>query len=915
MKIPHDHSPQRHSFQPSVPSSIQPYAQPSENNSGKRSAGYVANRSSKHAAKHTFLCLVLVTLLVASHLLPAWAAGYPRNATLEFRDTAITLDNYALRLEQPLVWLEGQPYGPAMPLGAFLGVGIRFDAAEGWLELATEGVLNQPGTNPWAGEVARLGYEKTQLQQHQQALEASLAALTTSGTGSSTGTVLTEMASLREAERFLRDVFGRVQGIPLSVTLADSGSQLMTLTITVSETDRRDFERLARSTVTAYVEDLVAAATTLAPGLWDVTGTLRSQNGTTRTLVEFELSRGDTRPALTFRYTPSSSSSSRDTRSGTVTTTMARRVEDRLNDRLNRYDGVDYSFRAQAARDELDLIIDTRRSDYEALSQNRRESFLTQVAEEINQAERNLYVWGEVLDEDTGRFLESFRMDSGRLRWHSATRYDDRYDDYYDDRYRYDDRYWEDDRYWDSRDDRWRNWQQEAGTTTETAAPAREQDAYAALAAPVAITTQQTGITLYPLRMTVDGVSFHSQEEMFVWQNTLYVPLGEWADALYLTLTNDPVANTLRLGSNPAARSQMFPSMLQQLEADKQAIATLRTTVASLEEQLNERQQAQQDESRRVPYRRITTLAAMERYLEDYYETIDGISTYINLSRISGSRYRLRITYDAADFNRFDALSRQRIENWVGDMEAALQELFDADATVEGWITSRNTASNEYTYITFTSRDGSLRFNFEEHGGSSGVQTVDITELLRILRRYLGRFDGISYEYDAQLIRRDVELTVITPESRFMNRSVVYKRDYLKALQTELEDKYPNIRVDGFMVNSRSEEPFYRFAIERGELRSYSLMEDVARELNRNWNRYDDLRFTYLVREDTDGSVRVKLEGDFAIQESAWRSVDETDFDNWAEDVAAEAVRLLNRNVTLEVVDRVAQVILVKGRE
>ena len=875
------------------------------------------------STKRFFLCLLLVALLVMGNLLPAWAAGYPRNATLELRDTAVTLDSFALRLEQPLIWLEGQPYGPAMPLGAFLGVGVRFDATEGWLELTTEGVLNQPGTNPWAGEVARLGYEKAQLQQHQQALEASLAALNTSSTGSATSTVLTEMSSLREAERFVQNVFGRVQGIPLSVSLADSGSQLMTITVTVDESDRRDFERLTRSTVTAYVEDLVAAATTLAPGTWEVTGTLRSRNSTTRTLVEFEAGSNSTRPALTFRYTPSgsSSSSSRETRIGSVTATMARRVEDRLNDQLNRYDGVGYSFRARAARDELDITIDTRRSDYEALSQSRREAFLTRVAEEINQAERNLYVWGEVLDEDTGRFLESFRMDSGRLRWHSATRYDDRYDDYYDDRYRDDGRYWYDDRdryddrYRDDRDDRWRNWQQEAGTTTETATSTREQDAYAALAAPVAITTQQAGITLYPLRMTVDGVSFHSQEEMFVWQNTLYVPLGEWADALYLTLSTDPVTNTLRLGSNPAARSNLFPAMLQQLENDRQAVAALQTKVADLEQQLTEKQAAQQDDARRVPYRRITTLAGMERYLEDYYETIDGVSTYITLSRISGSRYRLRITYDAADFNRFDALSRQRIENWIGDMEAALRELFDADATIEGWITSRNTASNEYTYITFTSRDGSLRFNFEEHGGSAGVQTVDITEVLRLLHRYLGRFDGISYEYDAQLIRRDVELTVITPESRFMNRSVAYKRDYLMALQKELEDKYPNIRVDGFMVNSRGEEPFYRFAIERGELRSYSLMEDVARELNRNWNRYDDLRFTYTIREDTDGSVRVKLEGDFAIQESAWRSVDEAAFDQWAEDVAAEAVRLLNRTVTLEVVDRVAQVILVKGRE
>lgn len=586
----------------------------------------------KHCKR--MVVVVLTVVLLALSLVPAAAVSYPCTMNLETKNTSLQLDQWAIALNQPVVWIDGQPYAPVMELAAFLGVQVTFDAREGWLQIATEGLLQDPGVNPWAGELTRTIYEAAGLEQVQ------------------------------------------------------------------------------------------------------------------------------------------------------------RELEDRLN---NRSTGLPSSTSASST------------------------------------------------------FTDSAESN-----------------------------------------------------------------------------TQPAAVTVYPLKLTVDDVPFHSREEMFLWQNTLYAPLYELADALYFTAYLNEETNTLQLGSNPAIRGHSFPTLLLQLESARQQLADLQQQVSDLEERLAELGQGTdywtyEPDTSGIPYRRITSVSSMERYLEDYYGSLEGIAAWMSLRRLSGSDYRLYVYYDVDDFDWFDAISRHRIENWVYDMQAAIRELYDVKARVEGRIRSTPYDADEYTRITFEPRyqdEGGLfpelRFDFDEHGGSSERQLVDAAEVQRHLRRYLRRFDGLTFTYDAELIRRDVELTVITSESRFTRLSLEAKGDYLQELGEELEDLYPGIRVDGFIVNDRDEAPFYRFSLEKGEIRSYSLMDDLARELNREESRYHDLRFTFRVREDTEGRVLVKLEGDFAASDEVWQEENIADVTLWAEDLFEWSAKVLGRPVTGQVTDRLNETLLVR---
>lgn len=574
-----------------------------------------------------FIVFLTVALMVSS-VVPAAAVSYPRTMSLETRDTSLQLDQWALRLNQPLVWVGGQPYAPVMELASFLGVQVTFDAREGWLQIATEGLLQDPGVAPWAGELARTTYEAAGLEQVQRELEDAL----------------------------------------------DTRS-----TRTPSSTD---------------------------------------------TLVE----------------------------------------------------------------------------------------------------------------------------------------------------------------------------------------------AY----------TQLAAVTVYPLKLSVDGVTFHSREKMFLWQNTLYLPLYELADALYLTVTLEEETNALKLGSNPAVQGHNFPTLLLQLENARQQVAALQQQVTELEERLGamglgESYWTYEPDISGIPYRRITSVSSMERYLEDYYSSLEGVPAWMSLRRLSGNEYRLYVYYDAGDFDWFDAISRHRIESWVYDMQAAIRDLYDEDARVEGRIRSTPYDADEFTRITFEplyqDEDGlfpELDFDFDEHGGSSERQLVDVAEVQRHLRRYVRRFDGLTFTYDAELIRRDVELTVITSESQFTRLPLNAKGEYLQELGDELEDLYPGIRVDGFITNARNDAPFYRFSLEKGEIRSYSLMDDLARELNREESRYGDLRFAFRVREEEEGSVLVKLEGDFASGDEVWQEENMADFTLWAEDLFQWSAEVLGRHVTGQVTDRLNETLLVR---
>jgi len=529
-----------------------------------------------------------------------------------------------------------------------------------------------------------------------------------------------------------------------------------------------------------------------------------------------------------------------------------------------------------------------------------RESFLRRLASLAAEIDPKPSIYGRVLESQSGDVREVFMLEGGNLYgW-------ERHPDYWFDRnelegwadefenQRYSD-YWARDRWW--QDSHW--------SDTTGVVPRPE------VGTPPILQSQQTTVTMFPLHMTVDGQSFHSQDEMFRWNNTLYVPMDELSDALYLTASAGNGQGPLALTANPAADPQAHTTMVRQLQAQQTALATLREEVA----QLQEKAVAALREPVLRPHETVLSVPALQRYLEERYSFIQGIYADIQLSRLRGDQYRLRIWIDEEQAEDFDQISQFRIENWVLTMQAAIREMYDEKAEVEGWI--RSTAydeihDDEALYIRFRPRGNELTFNFEGHGGQGARRDIDMDHLLRELRRNIRNFAGRTFTYEGDQLRRRVELRVITSQRSFMDLKPEDKSDYLNDLMAEVHEVYPGLEVDGLMMSSSQAPAFFRFSFEGGRVVSPDLLDDLAVHLERDQNQFGQLRFAYQLREDPDGTVRLRMNGSFAQQDAHWKNTDKDLFEAWAEDLFKTSAELLQRRITGEVRDRNDQVLWVK---
>lgn len=620
--------------------------------------------------------------------------------------------------------------------------------------------------------------------------------------------------TVEEMEAYIQEHFKKLHNIPMTFDFRHASGYRYRLYITFPSRDRDDFEYLSRRVIEEWLDDIYYAIRYLYDDRARIDGHVRDNASSYRTYLSFESS-GD---YLDLSFRSYSSSSNR------VIDISERNLERRLERDLSSYSGISFEYEVNANRYDIDLIVYFKDKDFYDWSSTTQRNFLNRLERVLRNYDNRLDAYGKIIDSKKDEEVVRFHFIDSRV-------------DYYD---------------------------YEPKPTTSTR--------------PIIIETEQNPVVERSLTawfnqigLEVDGLPFTMLKEPFMIDDEIYMPISDLADSLYWVFEYIPDENTLKIfdnnfdsknylafgGSLLNSREQEIEKLLLELEIKKEEFDRERTTY--------------------LPYRNILSLSRMQTYLRDYFEDFEGLDMSISFSRSSGNRYRLRISYDRDDFEDFDDIRRATIESWVDDMYQAVLDLYDEKAEISGYI--RDDSSGNLTYIDFdTNRYGRLTFDFVDHGNqSSSPQRVDSRDLERALDRYLGRVRGVNFRYEVELNRRDVDLNIYCTNNYFTRWDIHDKINYLQDLKEEIADVYDNISINGKIHDTGRKDEIFSFSIERGNIRSYDLMEDLEKYLEKNYGRFyyadNSFNFTYRLWEKDSSTFDIKLEGDFFANDRSWQSV------------------------------------------
>ena len=387
-------------------------------------------------------------------------------------------------------------------------------------------------------------------------------------------------------------------------------------------------------------------------------------------------------------------------------------------------------------------------------------------------------------------------------------------------------------------------------------------------------TTYRRRITAWfdNIRVMLDGEELPLDNEPFIYDDVIYMPITSLTDALFMKVDFDKDSNILHIDSNRFRVDNVDTAIPPFTLASRRELASLREHISQLENQIAFMTDG------RFEYQNIESLSALEDYLQEQFKEIVDIPVSHQLKRLSGNRHRLIVTFNAQYNEEWVSLDRREIENWIDDVFHVSRQLYNADLELEGFFRDSATTSAE-NYVAFLTRGNMLFFDFKiaEHKKS---QLIDGIKLESALNSKLRFFINESFSYEVFVNNNDVDLLVYFSRSNFDNWSFSRINSYLERLKTEVERVYSHINVNGRIICSNSNKTELRFGFVDNSIRSYDLLEKLEDYLNDRHKTFlsdgNKFTFTYTVNESHGGTIEIVLTGDFSASASDWQNVEST---------------------------------------
>lgn len=415
--------------------------------------------------------------------------------------------------------------------------------------------------------------------------------------------------------------------------------------------------------------------------------------------------------------------------------------------------------------------------------------------------------------------------------------------------------------------------------------------------------TYSRSITAWFNNLTVelDGEALYLEDEPFIYNNRIYMPIEELTDQLYMNYNYDEEKGVIKLESNRLnvadPNSSVVPVAFQknyQLDSLNRRIAELETELSLLK-------------TGRVPYQRITSLSEMESYLKKNLNMLEDIEMTLQLRAVGTNQLRLEAYFDSKDYTRWSNLSRRDIEGWIDQIFYAVQELYNDEVVIQGDI--RRSSYRGTIYASYWTRGSRLYYDFRLAEHKENLH-ADSKKIVDALDKRLKRYDNATFTYEVYVNADDVD--VIATFNRNVDKwSPQVKMRYLKRLKTEIERVYKDVNIYGQLVAENQQDPIIRFSFDGDLVRSAELMDEVEAYLNKNYKTFkydgDTFTFNYRVMEGSDDTLTIDLEGNFNRSDRDWQRIQnnsETRFRRFIQDAYRYVEGLWDVDIYGEVIDK-----------
>ncbi|MGV8146064.1 MAG: hypothetical protein ACLKAK_03105 [Alkaliphilus sp.] len=372
------------------------------------------------------------------------------------------------------------------------------------------------------------------------------------------------------------------------------------------------------------------------------------------------------------------------------------------------------------------------------------------------------------------------------------------------------------------------------------------------------------------IQVMLDGKNLPLENEPFIYDNVVYMPIIDLADALFMKVDYDADSNILHVDSNRLTIDNVDTAVPPFTLASRRELESLRTHIAQLENQIA----FLTDD--RFKYKTIESLSELEDYLEENFTQINDIPVSHQLRKLSDNRHRLIVTFNSQYKSEWESLDRREIENWIDDVFHVSRQLYNFDLELEGFFRDSATTSAE-KYVSFLTRGNMLFFDFKiaEHKKN---QLIDGVKLENALNSRLRFSINESFSYEVFVNNNDADLIVYFSRGNFDNWSFSRINSYLERLKREVERVYSHINVNGRVVCIDSNKTELTFSFVDGRIRSYDLLEKLEDYLNDKYETFraggDTFTFTYTVNESHGDTLEIVLVGDFDASDSDWQDVE-----------------------------------------
>ncbi|SCX77937.1 stalk domain-containing protein [Alkaliphilus peptidifermentans] len=359
------------------------------------------------------------------------------------------------------------------------------------------------------------------------------------------------------------------------------------------------------------------------------------------------------------------------------------------------------------------------------------------------------------------------------------------------------------------------------------------------------------------IQVEVDGEKLEMANEPLIFDNKVYMPMEELADALYLNLVYDEKESKVRINTNRIFEVDPDTSSVPVTFQKHYELESLKNQVSELRGIVNRLQGG------RIEYKEIKTVAEMEKYIKEHFKELGTLTMDIEFKELSKDSYLLEASF-GHDIRKWEDLDRRTIENWVDDVFYAVRLLFNSNAVIEGSIKDRSitTGTRHASYYT---RGKLLYFDFKlaEHKEN---QLVDGARIERALKDRLSTYYHENFKYEVFVNRKDVDVVISLDGNNFNNWSTQMKMLYLKRIKTEIYRIDDTVNINGRIINSRNNDILLRFSIQDDVIRSADLLTDIENDLKKNYSRlyYDKYLFNLNINvyEGYSGAFEVIVEID-----------------------------------------------------